>query len=114
MIKLPTASDCLFPTLTMINEAGGKLSKTLLYPAVINSMGITPEQLAVEFDENTTRRGPKVINRIDFALTNLKAIHAVNNLERSVWSITDEGRKFLESGQKAVRNAVREHKRKSS
>jgi len=114
MMKLPSESKFPFPTLMMIEQAGGKISKTLLYPAVIDAMRITPEQLAVEFDENTTRRGPKVINRIDFALSNLKAIDALDNPERSVWAITEEGRKLLQAGENAVLDALRERKRKSS
>jgi len=102
MVALPTDTSLLYPTLQAVQTLGRSSRKDAIYQEVIRSAPITPEQMAIEFPPTSTRRGSKVINRIDFALTYLKQLEALENEKTGVWSITEKGDRFLREGRDAL------------
>ena len=70
--------------------------------------GISDEQLAVVFPEDSQHQGKsKVLYRIRWACTYLKKIGALDNSQRGVWSITQTGLAFLQmhNAEAALRRA---------
>ena len=62
---------------------------------VIEIMGITEEQLAVEFPDDAAQTGPKVLHRMLWARSYLKKLGAVDSAGRGRHKITAEGRHYL-------------------
>lgn len=104
-VDLPTYSAFLQPVLSVIDAAHGSSTKREVDDAVIELMGVTPEQLAVPYPAGSKAKGSKVIHRIAFARSSLKLCGALDNAQRGIWSITALGRELLAQGGDAVRQA---------
>ncbi len=85
MTQLPTYLDLLFPALKALEAKGGSASNQEML-----------EQVASDMDAPHGNRPPiRVIShRLGWARTHLKYIGAVENPSRSVWAITERGRKI--------------------
>jgi restriction system protein len=94
-ISIPTYRDLMYPTLVAVQDLGGSAKVAELDEAVLERAGVTDEQLAVEFPEDARTTGSKVIHRIQWARTYLKAIGALDNSERGVWAINQKGLEYL-------------------
>ena len=120
-VEIPTYRDLMYPTLVAVRELGGSAANAELEEAVPAVAGITDDQLAVEYPEGSSQHGEsKVVNRLHWARTYLKKIGALENSERSVWSITPHGLTYLEmspadadAALKQADNAVRAEMRKA-
>jgi restriction system protein len=93
-INIPTHQDLLWPTLEAVKELGGSGTIDEINDRVVQREGFTEEQQAVIHND-----GPrsKIEYRLAWSRTYLKAIGALENSERAVWSITDAGRGYSES-----------------
>ena len=105
VVELPPYSAYLFPVLQAIDQAHGSANKREVDEAVVDLMGLIPEQLAVVYPEGSKAKGSKVLHRIAFARTSLKLIGALDNSVRGIWTITSNGRTLLAEGADAVRQA---------
>jgi restriction system protein len=115
-VAVPTHVDLLWPTLQGVRELGGSGTIDEINERVVQREGFTEEQQAVLHNE-----GPrtKLEYRLAWARSYLKAIGALENSERAVWSITDAGRAYsaedvargLNEYRRALRAARRERKR---
>ena len=107
-IKIPAVRDLLYPTLVAVRNLGGSATKPELLDKVPEIAGITDEQLAVVFPDDSTYPGmSKVLSRIRWACSYLKTIDALDNSRRGVWSITQKGLDHLETdgADEALNNA---------
>ena len=87
-IEIPTPVGLMYPTLAAVRELGGSATKSELLEKVPEVAGMTDEQLAVVFPEDSQRQGKsKVLYRIRWACSYLKTIDALDNSRRGVWSI---------------------------
>ena len=97
-VRIPTPLDLMYPTLVAVRNLGGSATKPELLENVPETAGVTEEQLAVVFPDDSTRQGmSKVLYRIWWACSYLKTIDALDNSQRGVWSITQKGLDYLES-----------------
>ena len=95
--KIPTRLDLMYPTLMAVRNLGGSATKSELLETVPDVAGVTEEQLAVVFAEDSRREGKsKVLYNIPWACTYLKRIDALQNSRRGVWSITPKGLQYLD------------------
>ena len=115
MTKLPTQSKCLYPTLQALQGLGGNAKKSNVLGAVIDLMKISDEQMSILWPSTAQRQGPKFPTRIDFALTSLKKVNAVENKKDGFYTLTDRGERFLREGPDSLLQAdktVRENRAK--
>ena len=109
-VRIPTHLDLMYPTLMAVRDLGGSATKPELLEKVPEVAGVTDEQLAVVFPEDSGRAGEsKVLYRIPWACTFLKRIDALENSRRGVWSITSKGLHYLDvrGGEEALKSASR-------
>ena len=107
-IEIPTPRDLMYPTLLAVRDLGGAATRSEMVEKVPEIAGISDEQLAVVFPEDSKHQGKsKVLYRIRWACTYLKKISALNNSQRGVWSITQTGLDFLQmdNAETALRRA---------
>lgn len=104
-VPIPSYSAFLFPILEVLDQSTGSLRKREMDAAVIERLGLTDEQLTVSYPDGSKARGSKILHRIAFARSSLKLFSAIDNSERSVWSIAPSGRALLQQGEEAVRKA---------
>jgi len=108
---IPTYRDLMYPTLVAIRQLGGSASNSELEETVPKVAGVTAEQMAVEFDESShpsIQGTSKVIHRLHWARSDLKKISALDNSKRGVWSVTQEGLKYLDMEPEAADEALRQ------
>lgn len=108
-VAIPTYVDLLLPNLRALDRLGGSGTKDELNDMTISIAGITDEQLGVEFPPDAQQTGSKIVHRLAFACSYLKAIGAVNNSVRGVWTLEPEAKTYLsmtdEDAAKALRSA---------
>ncbi|MCP4968097.1 MAG: restriction endonuclease [bacterium] len=92
---IPTYRDLMYPTLVAVQKLGGSAAIAELDETVIEVAHITEEQLAVEYPPTGTASGSKVVHRLHWARTYLKAVGALDNSERGVWSLNKTGAGYL-------------------
>jgi restriction system protein len=119
-VAIPTYRDLMYPTLIAIRDLGGSAAVAEVDETAIGVAGITDEQLAVEYPPEASSTGSKVVHRLHWARTYLKAIGAIDNSERGVWSLTGMGLGYLDMTPdeadrelRAADNAVRAEWRKA-
>lgn len=102
----------MLPTLAAVQELGGSTSKSELEQEVATKVELTDEQLAVVFPQASRNPGrSKVMYELAWARSTLKAIGALDNSTRSVWSVTPKGLKYLEMTPSAGVEALKEEAR---
>ena len=100
---VPKYSDLLNPTLTALHALGGSASIREIVNQVIEDMGLPSAIIQVPY-----RRGTSLEYRLGWARTYLKKYGLIDNSERSVWSLTAEGRKTQHVDSKKVVTFVRQ------
>ena len=96
-IEIPSHLELMYPTLLAVRDLGGAATRSEVVEKVPESAGISDEQLAVVFPEDSKHQGKsKVLYKIGWACTYLKKIGALDNSQRGVWSITQTGLGFLQ------------------
>ena len=98
----------MLPTLAAVQELGGSTSKSELEQEVATKAELTDEQLAVVFP--TASRNPgrsKVMYELAWARSMLKAIGALDNSTRNVWSVTPKGLEYLDMDPSAAEEALK-------
>lgn len=118
--EIPTYRDLMLPTLVAIRELGGSGAISEVDEKAIAAAGVTEQQLAVEYPPEASSSGSKVVHRLHWARTYLKAIGALDNSVRGVWSLTPRAHDFLampieeaDHALKQADNAVRAKWRKA-
>ena len=100
---VPKYSDLLNPTLTALHALGGSASIREIVNQVIEDMGLPSAIIQVPY-----KRGTSLEYRLGWARTYLKKYGLIDNSERSVWSLTAEGRKTQHVDSKKVVTFVRQ------
>ena len=106
--NIPSRYELMLPTLAAVQELGGSTSKSELEQEVATKAELTDEQLAIVFP--TTSRNPgrsKVMYELAWARSTLKAIGALDNSTRNVWSVTPKGLEYLEMDPSAAGEALK-------
>lgn len=115
--SVPSYLEMLYPTLQALDKLGGSGTKDEIDREAVRIMGLSDDQLAVEFPPEATQKGSKVIHRLAWARTYLKKFDAIDNSRRGVWTLEAAGRKYLEldpvEGTKTLRAADSEVRRQS-
>lgn len=94
----------MWSTLKAIEAIGGSATIQEIDAKVIESEGFSQEQQDVL---HGTGPQTEIANRIAWARTYLKAVGALDNSARGVWTITDEGRKLAEADMVGIPARVR-------
>ena len=109
--EMPTYQDIMNPTLQALRELGGSATNTELYNKVIVIMKLPDDVLNVIHDPDKGTQ-TEVYYRLAWAKSYLKKYGLVDNLERSVWSLTKKGREVDEVDPQEVTQFWRDIKRK--
>lgn len=88
-MTIPQYHELMWPTLTALKALGGSATVREMYEQVVDDEGFTEEQQEVAHGDG---RLSEIDYRLHWARTHLKAIGAIENSVRGVWSITDRGR----------------------
>lgn len=113
--NLPTKWDLTPAVLQTLAEAGGSLTRQEVKDRAPATAGLSDEQMSVVFDDGQWAGTSVAVSRVGWALSALKAIGAVQNTDRGVWSITPAGRAWLGQDRdnliRAARDARAEQRR---
>jgi len=109
---IPSYRDLLYPTLEALDVLGGSGTKDEVDTQVITALGLTDEQLGVEYPPDAVAKGSKVLHRLAFARSSMKLADAVDNSTRGVWSLLPLGRDLLPKGDAAAREADTDMRRR--
>ncbi len=101
--KLPKYHELMHPTLVALRDVGGSASLNEINDAVIESIGLPPEALEVEY---LSGAGAVVPDRLSWARSHLKAAGLVASGGRGVWVLTDDGREAIDRPPDEVRSRV--------
>jgi restriction system protein len=103
-VEIPPYHQMLWPTLQAIAQLGNSGSNSEIEDKATEIAGYTPDQLAVLHLE-----GPQteIRYRMAWARTYLKAVGALENSSRGVWSLTDYGQGLHEGDMAAIPARVR-------
>lgn len=85
---LPLPQDLMLPTLRATANLGGVAQYQEIDQAAVLIAGITEDQMAVEFGEDSTAAGPKVLHRAAWARSMLKRIGALESAGYGRWATT--------------------------
>jgi len=94
-VAIPTYVEMLLPTLQALDRLGGSGTKDEIDGAATEIMGLSPEQIAVEFPPDARQKGSKVTYRLAWARSYLKKFGATDNSRRGVWTLEAPGREYL-------------------
>jgi restriction system protein len=88
-VKIPQYHELMWPVLAALKELGGSATVKEIYERVVEDEQFSEEQQAV-----TTKDGrmSEIQYRLHWARTHLKAIGAITNSARGVWTILDHGK----------------------
>jgi restriction system protein len=87
--RVPKFNELMWPTLHALDELGGSGSIQEIYDKVLELERFSDDQLAV-----LHKNGPdtEIRYRLAWARTYLKGVGSLQNSQRGVWSITEQGR----------------------
>src|SRR5687768_1665040 len=93
-VWIPSYEKMLWPTLQAIKNLGNSGSNQEIEDQAIEIAGFSDDQLGI-----LHREGPQteIRYRMAWARTYLKAVGALENSSRGVWSITDDGQCLTEA-----------------
>lgn len=99
----------MYPTLVAVQRLGGSAAIAELEELVPQILGLTEEQIALEYPPESSQQGvSKVLNRLHWARTYLKKVGALTNSERGVWSLTQQGLDYLAMDPAKAAEALRQ------
>jgi restriction system protein len=79
----------MWPVLTALQELGGSATVQEMYEQVVKDEGYTEDQQQVLTKD---KRMPEIQYRLHWARTHLRAVGAIENSARGVWTITEHGK----------------------
>jgi restriction system protein len=86
---IPQYHKLMWPVQTGLTELGGSATLREMYERVVENEHFTEEQQSVSTNDG---RISEIEYRLHWARTHLKAIGAIENSTRGVWTVTDKGR----------------------
>jgi len=94
-VPLPSYVELLFPTLQALATLGGQSKIAELEDKVIEILKISGAQLAVEFQDDSSKKGSKVRDRLGWARSYLHKLEAAEPASHGVWCLTEAGERYL-------------------
>lgn len=91
---LPHALDLILPVLKAANQVG-KSHYREIDGLAVELAGISDEQMAIEFEDDSSHSGPKVFLRTAWARSILKRIGVLDSHGGGVWGLTDLADPYL-------------------
>lgn len=108
LASLPKYHELMLPTLVALDSIGGSASINEINDAVTSQLGLSQEQLDIEYASGA---GPVIPDRLSWARSYLKSAGLVSSGGRGVWLLNDEGRRAIgfshEKLKRLVADAVR-------
>jgi restriction system protein len=101
---IPSVSQLYWPTIRALRDLGGSGTVREIVEKVIELEGFSEEQQAVPHTQGTRTR---LEYRLAWARTHLKMAGLLENSERGVWSLTEEGRRLEEHEAPGIAARVR-------
>jgi restriction system protein len=99
MVEIPTHVDLMLPALSAIEKLGGSATRAELRNMTLAVAAPSDDEMAVTFPEGSLRAGTsKIVHRVDWAITYLVMIGALDNPRRGFQTLTPIGRELLSSG----------------
>ena len=89
---MPTYRDLIYPTLTAVASLGGSAKGSEITDALIESLGATPEQLAVTYDG---RPKSVLVDRMEWARSYAKLGGALDTPQRGLYVLTNLGKSIV-------------------
>lgn len=86
---IPQYHELMWPALTALKELGGSAKVKEMYKQVVDDEHFSEEQQEVPTKDG---RMSEIEYRLHWARTHLKAIGAIDNSTRGVWTLTDKGK----------------------
>ncbi|QIG79216.1 restriction endonuclease [Stakelama tenebrarum] len=102
-VAIPAHEELMLPTMRVLDAHGGSASNEEIQEALIEMLGLTPEQMDVTYPTSGVQVVP---DRMSWARSYLKYPGFVDNPRRAVWVLTEEGRAALDWDEAAIRKAV--------
>jgi restriction system protein len=87
-VTVPQYHELMWPVLRALKDLGGSGTVREIYERVVENEGFSEEQQALPTKDG---RMSEIEYRLHWARTHLKAIGAIENSTRGVWSITEKG-----------------------
>jgi restriction system protein len=88
-ITIPQYHELMWPVLTALKELGGSATVQEMYEQVVKDEGFSEDQQQVLTKD---KRMSEIQYRLHWARTHLRAIGAIENSARGVWTITEHGK----------------------
>jgi restriction system protein len=110
-VSLPTYETMMNPALRALKELGGSATIEELYNKVIEIMELSDEQLEVAHDPDRGSQ-TEVEYRLAWTRSYLKKFGLLENSQRGVWALTQQGRKTDKVDPKTVSRYWRDIRRK--
>lgn len=101
-MSIPRYSNLFNPVLAAIKRLGGSASISELEEEVTKNLNLTDEEIALSHDESRT----ELQYRLAWARTHLKAFGILDNSERGVWVLTQNGRDTAEVDPRQVMRSM--------
>jgi restriction system protein len=101
-VDIPRFSQLLWPTLEALKALGGSATVSEIYEKVVELEHFTEDQQSVRHRHYST-----IGYRLAWARSYLKAVGALENSSRGVWSITDKGRRLTQTDMGPIPGQVR-------
>lgn len=102
-MPIPRHEDFMLPTLKVLDSHGGSATNEEIEAALIEMLGMTPEQMEVSYP---TSGAAVVPDRMSWARSYLKYPGLVDNPKRGMWVLTDEGRQAVTMTDDRIRRMV--------
>lgn len=90
--KLPSYRELIYPTLKAVATLGGSAQAAEITDALVDLLGISPEQIAVTYD---TRPKSVVIDRMEWARSYAKLSGGLDSPRRGLFVLTSLGKQIL-------------------
>ncbi len=97
-LSIPQYHELMWPALQATKELGGSATVSKMNERAMAAANVTKEQQAVPHKKGMS----EVEYRFHWARTHLKAIGALENSARGIWTVTDHGRSMSEPEMRAA------------
>src|SRR5690606_28854734 len=91
-VEIPPYNEMLWPAMAAVSKHGGSVSIDEMLQTVIEYEGLTEAQQAVLHGDGPAT---EIGYRLAWARTYLKGMGLLTNSRRGVWTLTEEGQRFI-------------------